>query len=1077
MSIVNKILNGITVVLTCVCVSCGYAYAKEYECILYENDFESGQKLWAKTNAEIIDSPVKNEEHGKVIKTNYTTESDNFIGTDYSVITTRFESGKLKNIRIKFDIMFEDYISAGVRIIDSTVPTKYGTFLAKFTEKGAVTLANPVVTNEANKLKYSVYNLDTWYSYLIEMDIENGTYSLWINGDEITAGSNIVTTGGVMKDFLHWRIYVNKQNSGSDKYFYLDNIGYYTAYSEAYEASVIETEFTENRLNVKGIAPNTDSAVMIVGIYREGRLTEIKAQSARVSGDAAVAEISAALSEGSGAKCFLFKNLNQVRPLCEKQEYYHYSEDEYKTLIEKWRSFIVGGENIDTTGTQVANRINSIKNTALNLQNSMNKNADASSLWGAAYTASSHLTQEYGNIYKMALAWGTRGQSLYHDETLKTNIFYALEWMYENRYGQAEIDGTGWRSVKIFNWWDWFVGAPRYLIDTLIILDGEISSEDTEKYLSPFEYVISIMRLDTSLDSNVNSRAYNVFAAKALTRDEQGLKELTEAYSVLFETARNGTGMYEDYSYVKHNQIAYTGMYGTGALLDRIVQIMAVTADTPFEIPQMKSHKYEQWIYNAFEPLMVNGGIMSMVRGRGIEGSSEHSDGLTVFKSMLNMMDAVSDEDAVNFKTIIKKHLTGERLEYAYRNLTLPQIAKLEQIINDDSVPEAQEDNLSRIYYNMDRVVHHKKNYHAGIAMSSSRIANYESINHENMRGWYTGDGMLYIYTQPNQYNPDYFKYADPYKRPGTTVDTQERQAVSVVYGQEYFSSKDFVGGVSLGGKYAAAAMELEAFHNDTQKGVIDTGSGGDQPLHDCDLTAKKAWFLFDDEIVCMGADISASGSAEVVTIVENRKISDEAATVNGQSINDGVLGETENTLWAHIEGTGGYYFPQGGALSYRKTENNFKFFEMWLKHGAAPSNEKYVYIVLPGKTAEQTQQYVQNPLVQILCNNGRVQAVHQKNLGITGYVFWESGRFNGITVSAPLTVMTKSAGNEMELSFSDPTHKLEFAEITIDGEYEIKAGSKEVSAEINGGKTVLRSNIAGSEGKSIEVKLGVITK
>ena len=68
----------------------------------------------------------------------------------------------------------------------------------------------------------------------------------------------------------------------------------------------------------------------------------------------------------------------------------------------------------------------------------------------------------------------------------------------------------------------------------------------------------------------------------------------------------------------------------------------------------------------------------------------------------------------------------------------------------------------------------------------------------------------------------------------------------------------------------AVAAMALESFHNETQQGVIDTGGGGDQPLHECDLTAEKAWFLFDDEIVCVGADISASGSAEVITVVGN---------------------------------------------------------------------------------------------------------------------------------------------------------------------------------------------------------------
>ena len=423
---------------------------------------------------------VQQTEHGKVIKTNYTSASDNFIGTDYSIITNRFESGRLKNVKIKFDILFEDYISAGVRIIDSSSPTKYGTFLLRFAEDGTVTLANPVVTNEENWRNYSTYCIDTWYSFVIEMDIEKGVYTLQINGDEITAGSSIVTNGGVMKDFLHWRIYLDKQSSGGDKYFYLDNLQYYAAYSQVYGSPTIEMEYKEDHLQVRGIAPNMDSAVMVVGIYRDAILSEINLQNTYSSGGAAIAELSVVGEGGSMVKCFLFDHLKQIQPLCEKQEYYLYSEAEYKALMEKWRSFLVGGDDIDITGKRAANCINKIESDARRLQASMNKSEDVQSLWGAEYTASSHLTQEYGKIYKMALAWGTRGQEFYHNEALKEDLFYALEWMYENRYGQAEIDGTGWRSVKAFNWWDWFVGAPRYLVDTLLILGDEVEHCDVE---------------------------------------------------------------------------------------------------------------------------------------------------------------------------------------------------------------------------------------------------------------------------------------------------------------------------------------------------------------------------------------------------------------------------------------------------------------------------------------------------------------------------------------------------------------------------------------------------------------------
>ncbi|MFQ8805082.1 MAG: polysaccharide lyase family 8 super-sandwich domain-containing protein [Alistipes indistinctus] len=45
----------------------------------------------------------------------------------------------------------------------------------------------------------------------------------------------------------------------------------------------------------------------------------------------------------------------------------------------------------------------------------------------------------------------------------------------------------------------------------------------------------------------------------------------------------------------------------------------------------------------------------------------------------------------------------------------------------------------------MDRAVHKRPGFALGIAMSSNRIENYETINGENLCAWYTGDGMTYL--------------------------------------------------------------------------------------------------------------------------------------------------------------------------------------------------------------------------------------------------------------------------------------------------------------------------------------------
>ena len=75
----------------------------------------------------------------------------------------------------------------------------------------------------------------------------------------------------------------------------------------------------------------------------------------------------------------------------------------------------------------------------------------------------------------------------------------------------------------------------------------------------------------------------------------------------------------------------------------------------------------------------------------------------------------------------------------------------------------------------------------------------------------------------------------------------------------------------TLEDKYLTAAMDLESFHNDILGYVTDTGNGADQPVHDCSLTAKKSWFMFDDEIVALGADVKADDGFNVHTIVDNR--------------------------------------------------------------------------------------------------------------------------------------------------------------------------------------------------------------
>ena len=134
---------------------------------------------------------------------------------------------------------------------------------------------------------------------------------------------------------------------------------------------------------------------------------------------------------------------------------------------------------------------------------------------------------------------------------------------------------------------------------------------------------------------------------------------------------------------------------------------------------------------------------------------------------------------------------------------------------------------------------------------------------------------MTYIYNDDlTQYDRAYWSKVNYYRLAGTTVDTQKREKTSFAEG--YTSTKDFVGGAT-NGEYGTAAMYLESYRN---------SDNAEYPIHNSTLEARKSWFMFDDEIVALGAGINAEDGYEVDAIVENRKsnnvktISDPDVTV-----------------------------------------------------------------------------------------------------------------------------------------------------------------------------------------------------
>ena len=144
----------------------------------------------------------------------------------------------------------------------------------------------------------------------------------------------------------------------------------------------------------------------------------------------------------------------------------------------------------------------------------------------------------------------------------------------------------------------------------------------------------------------------------------------------------------------------------------------------------------------------------------------------------------------------------------------------------------------------------------------------------------------------------------------------------------------------------------------------------------------------------------------------------------------------------------------------------------MWLSHGVSPAKGTYEYVVLPKKTADETAAYSKNPDVEILSNTDKLQSVKEKNLGLTGIVFWEGGTLGDITATMPCIVMAGNSGDTYQVTVADPTQLLESGSLTIKGKYEVVEADERLKVATEGENTVVTIDFDGSKGRTLPLKL-----
>lgn len=695
-----------------------------------------------------------------------------------------------------------------------------------------------------------------------------------------------------------------------------------------------------------------------------------------------------------------------------------------------------------------------------------------------------HVLSSFENVKAMAKAYMTPGTKYYKNKDLKKTITESLEWLNKNAYHEG--------LPELGNWWQWEIGIPKSVNEIGIIMYGEIPQSllnnlmNASKYFQPYathsgsspaaKHSTSPKKR-VSRGGNRMDTAIISFGRGILTKDKAETMNGVNAVGEIGEIVTKGDGFYSDGSFIQHENVAYSGTYAS-VLFNGLGTLLYVSEGTGFFPKDTRLENLYKSITKGYSYLIINGGINDSVSGRSIsrDNSNDLERGKSLIAAFAIISEGVDSPYKEEIRKLVKKSVSENNHFNIVEKINNPVIKNIVKNIAENNSIKVEEMSGTKIFSSMDRAVQvNKKNGKFLVSMHSSRIANYETMNGENLKGWHTGDGMTYIYGISSSDYVDFWETVDNLHLSGTTESTNDRGPGSGERRVPSSVSPNSWAGGATDGETAMIGMDFVSWNDKT--------------------VAKKSWFMLGEEIVALGSGISSS-DGEIHTTLDNKiinDINDKKITVNGGTVtgikkvpgtkgtyinftdkktNENIGYKILNTpiLTINIEKRKGSWKEIGGKSQDIKEKTYFK---VYAEHGKNPKDSKYAYIVLPMFSEEEVKNYNEDNIKIIRMDND-VHAIEDKQRKITGINFWGSKEITiaGIKAVSPVSIVKTEKGNEIILAVSDPTQLSKYETIIeMDGEYSLLSQNNSVKLNVKNGKTEIKVNLV-NQGKSVVINL-----
>lgn len=611
-------------------------------------------------------------------------------------------------------------------------------------------------------------------------------------------------------------------------------------------------------------------------------------------------------------------------------------------------------------------------------------------------------------LREMGIAYTQTGNKYYESEDIYAKIVKGLEFWYAKHW----IDS---------NWWQNRIGHPQRLGEAFIAMYGGKRDIRNEAI---FASLVQRWRSEmgdpdypadaTTAGANKCDIAMHWIYRACLTLHEADLAKAADR-SFLIVQKTTGEGVQYDWSYRQHGSQLYIGGYGY-VFIQLVTRQASYLAGTKYALSGEKLNILSQFVRNAYLPVIRGQRMSFSTLGRGVT-RTENTKQINMLK-ILEMLKEVDSENSNEYTAAIAR-------------------------IGKESAPSTGLKPFQTHFNRGEYTIQQRPEYSFDIRMASNRMMRSEYDIKENRQGFFMSDGATGIYVDGEEYG-SILPFWNWKKIPGTTVPDLTIMPRADNY---LFSGRSaFAGGVT-DGKNGVTAFDmvndqaLYAYNDDNGFNGVPSATGSRLPA--LNFGAKKSWFIFDKEIVCLGSGIYSGHDESVFTTVNQCRQSGEALVYTGnnsQTIGKGDF-SYDQVDWV-LNDKVAYFFPNKPALhvsnltktaSWNDINSNGStdqisgdLFTVWFDHGVRPTNESYAYIIVPNIQNKAEASAYQTSNIEILANTDSVQVVYHKELKQYGLAFFRACRFVGdqlaVEANTGCVLLIKNADQpEMNVFVSDP--------------------------------------------------------